>query len=387
MSTITPPITCARCGGSGEIQAPELVPERLRKYGSPVPVRPCGCAASTSVVRELDVVWPGLGTAEAAPRSLFRRMADLDQVDVDLVICAPFVALRAHLRAVLEDDADRRIDTRVVSDAELLTAAFSKEVGQRAQDLYLGPGLLVLVLGVQRAKHPMLSGLVLTALAARDQRDAPTWVVFERQIGLGDPCWSPALQALLSKRAGVRFASAADPGAPLKLDASQAQEPAAAPASAPQAEMSAQVAEGAGRLGWTPDEIDHKGNAWGRCLIKDCTGRFSVFMGNTGRRAMCHEPACKLHKARAVDEVLKVVARQGAGPAPSASAGSTRLSTLDLLARELRCGAGGGVGVLPEDLPRSKSALEKSLLKLRGRGHKIDSEQGPDRKYRWVCRE
>lgn len=389
MSTPTTP--CPRCWGTGEIAAPEMVPDRFRGHGYPVPVRPCGCVASLSVVRELEAVWTGLGHVEPASKSIFGRMIERDQIDVDLVICSPPDALRAHLRAVLDTAPDRRLDTRVASDAELLTAQFCKDVGQRAQDLYLDPGLLVLLLGVQHAKHPMLAGLVLTALAARDQRNLPTWVVYDPARPIRTLlCWSPELHDILSKRLGVRFSSAADPGAPMKIEASQDGAEPAAPASAAQTKMRPQVAQEAARLGWEPGDVDTEGNAWGTCLRPGCTGRFSIYFSRRQRtEAKCHDPSCDLNKARSADQLSRHDP-QATKPTPAAVLAAKRppkLSTRELLARELRCGAGGGVEVLPEALPRSKSALEKALLVLRGEGHTIDCKQGSDRKYRWVCRE
>lgn len=386
------PTRCPRCGGSGEVAAPDLLPPHLRSCGGyPVPVRPCGCVASLSVVQELEAVWTGLSHAEPAPKSILTRLVECDQVDVDLVICAPPDALRAHLRCLLDTDADRRLDTRVVSDAELLTAQFCKEKGERAQDLYLDPGLLVLLLGVQQVKHPMLSGLVLTALAARDQRNLPTWLVYDPARPIQTLCcWSRDLQELLSKRLGVRFAGAADPGSPLMIETAQDAAEPAAPAPAARAKMRAEVAAAAAKIGWVPGEVDPKGNGWGACLHPKCAGKFSIYFSRRNRvEGKCHEPSCELNAARSADRLSRHDP-QATAPTPTAALAAKRppkLSTRDLLAKELRCGTGGNVEVLPEALPRSKSALEKALLVLRGEGHTIDSKQGADRKYRWICRE
>lgn len=206
---------CPRCLGRGSVQR-TYTPEQLRKLPPwDIPSThwvACDCTKARREREAIERVWRGLGQVEPVTgtsplgqhrhRSLWVRVSGLP-------------LLLAHLARVVADDPELRRVARVASDADLLDAetadwgasgdqpqegeAIERATdGRKAADLYLPPGLLVLLLGQSSKKHAYLATLTEDAVRRRSSKGLPTWIVdeTERPLAKGHRTYSEELHRL-----------------------------------------------------------------------------------------------------------------------------------------------------------------------------------------------
>lgn len=174
----------------------EVVELEETHHGIPI-TTPCKCAIARDIVKNLDRGWVGISKAESLKSSPL-----LEKVSSDLYITATDTTLKAHLKYV-GVKMGRNWSFQVVSDADLMSSwlASAKLAGKEIldpdvalgleklgseegrlmrvtlEDLVEPPGLLILWLGVKRARNAATNEVFLEALTLRDHINRPTWVV------------------------------------------------------------------------------------------------------------------------------------------------------------------------------------------------------------------
>jgi len=222
---------CPRCRGSGFVTMP-------RDQWPPLviqPQMPCPCAAEKNLIAGLDRIWTGLGRVAPAPASALHEV-----LYDDANVRGRPSTLAAHLSAALRADPAAMPGIELVTDGDLVDAAFDKDL--RPSELYLPPRLLVLQLG-SVGRHKMLPKLALQAVLRRQLAGKATWVVdvTGKVAAPGHPAWSDELGAAMADWAVVDL-DPADHSAPPTASPS----PEAIPAA-----ISAAKAQDRG-----PDEVD-----------------------------------------------------------------------------------------------------------------------------------
>lgn len=212
---------CLKCHGRGTVRR-VYTPEQLRALPPwEIPSthgNACECTRARREREALDRVWKGLGTVEPVRTSPLSEVAKDRRASL-WIRATSSTLLLAHLAKVLRDDPETRRSTGIVSDADLVDAETAdwgqaredhpREDGERVErstdgrkavDLYLPPGLLVLVLGQSSKKHSYLAMLSEEAVRRRSSRGRPTWVVdeVERPLAPGHRTYSEDLHQLLA---------------------------------------------------------------------------------------------------------------------------------------------------------------------------------------------
>lgn len=332
---------CPRCWGGGTI--PKVFTDEERRKLPPYVIpelisEPCACTAAKREAKLLERAWRGLSAAEALDKSPLGGYA---KVDVWLRVSSTELLLR-HVRRMLIDSPELLRSASVVSDAGLLdaeTAGWGRRDdeggddaepesgerseratdGRRASDMYLPPGLLVIIVGMSSKKHSYLAMLVEDAVRRRASHGRPTWVVDEaaRPLARGHRTYSDELERLMGGHqrvvlddAGARSVEAWP--APAALAPAQAVE-LAPPDKIDDALAAALVA--AGRPAGLPRHP--AGGAATDC--DDCggAGTRSIFCGRRG------DLLCKCHAAGCPSggKVAPLGARRAAPAAPAGKPG------------------------------------------------------------------
>ena len=336
---------CPRCLGRGSVQQ-TYTPEELRKLPPwEIPSThwvPCLCTRARREREAIERVWRGLGQVEPVTgpsalgphqhRSLWLRVSSLP-------------LLLAHLARVVRDEPELRRITRVVSDVDLVDAETAdwgdsddqpredderverSTDGRKAVDLYLPPGLLVLLLGQSSKKHKYLAALAEDAVRRRSSQGRPTWVVdeVERPLATGHRTYSNELGQLVAQlprylidgdavrqvkdwpqtTTGTRTSETA-PRDPVKAGASDLDD-----------KLTDKLAE-AGLPAGLP--CHPKGGAAADCDVCGGAGTKSIFLGYRGDLLeMCYAPGCATHgKAAPLGKLRVPVAKPDATASPEA---------------------------------------------------------------------
>jgi len=202
---------CKLCGGSGVLRADPTDHLHLQRGSHPPSFRRCRCVLRRDIAANVERGMPGLMDATRIPESPLT-----DYLESDLWITASRAWFMAHLRHV----AIRQPPIwyfKVVTDADLMTAWLAsaalkgKEIldpdAARVSlsyvtlpDLVVPPELLILRLGVKRARNVASPEVLLEALGLRDHLNVPTWVWDNPQERLaeGHICWSRGVTEYLA---------------------------------------------------------------------------------------------------------------------------------------------------------------------------------------------
>lgn len=295
-------LPCPRCRGSRCVTMPlaEWPPNTIQ------PQIPCPACTPARVEKKicdrLEAVWAGLSQVQAAKDTPLR-----DHTEECVRIRARQKTLAAHLAGALRADPSAMMGAEVVTDADLVDAAFSKgENALRPADLFLPPRLLVLQVGCVVGRNKALPKILLGAILRRAQQGRPTWIVdlLGREIGPSHPAWSDELATVLSDWPTVDL-EPSDPAVLVPI--AQSATAVSAPASAPDAPkdlgpddvagLDPQVAEIVRAKGWRHRP---QGNGGTRICCQapthpDTAYQLSIYDWRARRVvwSKCQEPSCK----------------------------------------------------------------------------------------------
>jgi len=188
---------CEFCYGRGFItvdvisQIPDAAALKNPKNAKPLAGRRCRCVLARDVLSNVRRIWPGVDLMRA-PR--LEKPSELKKfVDKCVWITARDQEFKAHLRHVALRMGPRWF-CRVRSDAQMMAGwlasakaksiqIFDVDVAETASkdmdlhDLADAPDLLVLLLGVKRARNSATPETLMEVIAIREFLDKPTWIV------------------------------------------------------------------------------------------------------------------------------------------------------------------------------------------------------------------
>ena len=175
---------CPLCNGRGVV---------LSKRTSHTPVEavePCVCRLREQLADRLESFWRGLSRVP----KLDKPSVLMEYVDRSCRITAPESVMRSHLKSVLIRlllSRGMSFSARIITDEDLVTAWLSTaaiildlEVAENlpsldyptVKDLSLPPDLLVIRLGVKRARNEATPEVLLEALTQREHVNKVTWL-------------------------------------------------------------------------------------------------------------------------------------------------------------------------------------------------------------------
>ena len=188
---------CPTCGGRGAISIEGAIPPAVRR---------CRCVLVRDVLANVEHGWKGLSKAKVIEDSDLKGLTERN-----LLITGSDRVFRRHLRHVAVRMGPEW-DFKVVSDADLITswlASVALKGGELLDpdaatvstryitlvDLIEPPQLLVIRLGVKKARNVAMSEVLLEALTHRHHNGKVTWITDQPDDPLGEMhrCWSTEL--------------------------------------------------------------------------------------------------------------------------------------------------------------------------------------------------
>lgn len=151
----------------------------------------CQCVAKRDVIANVRRIWPGYDLFRAPV--LKKRSPLRDMVDKDAWITCEKNHFRSHLRQVASRQGANWF-ARVRSDTDMMAGWFASAKAKSIeifdadvseaiardmdiQDLAEPPDLLIMILGVKRARNVATPEVLMEVLSIRDHVGKPTWVV------------------------------------------------------------------------------------------------------------------------------------------------------------------------------------------------------------------
>jgi hypothetical protein len=189
---------CPKCRGYGFTITEEVY------MGSPVTVQ-CVCMLKLQCER----AWKDLSVVPVD-----RKSPMIGKMKENLRIVANQTDLATHLRTAILSERNPTLNIRVVSDATLISAWLSnvsddnkvdpdliRDINVRGlEDLAEAPDLLIVRLGVKRARNSATSEVLIETIELRQHLNKATWIVEEpsKPLQEGHLAWSSALEDTLS---------------------------------------------------------------------------------------------------------------------------------------------------------------------------------------------
>lgn len=175
---------CKQCGGEGVLLVPDSFPPRYKN---------CVCMHYKDILRNVERGLPGLTKAQRLKPGT--EGAFKGKLDQNLWITAPQHWFRAQLRWIMIRQPPR-FWFKVTSDAELMRAWLgtvhlkglniidpdAHQVSSRymnLEDLVEPPGLLIIHVGVKKARNEASPEVLFETLNIRSFRGKPTWIFNE----------------------------------------------------------------------------------------------------------------------------------------------------------------------------------------------------------------
>lgn len=176
----------------------------------------CRCVLKRDVIANVRRIWPGYDLMKAAVLKKPSRLREFTERNV--WITANLDTFKAHLRHVAIRQGPYWF-ARVRSDTDMMTGWFASakaksieifdaDVSESVakdmdiQDLSEPPDLLIMRLGVKRARNVATPEVLMEILAIREHLDKPTWVVDQPTYCIEDDvhrCNSPEVLGLLQE--------------------------------------------------------------------------------------------------------------------------------------------------------------------------------------------
>jgi len=194
--------SCKKCGGFGFTQTEEGA------YGIPRAIQ-CECVFKKALEAQAERTWDNLSKVPVKKKSPLNG-----KIDECLVINAEKPALQVHLRASLADWGQPSKFVKVVNDATLMSAWLSNlnqsDIADpdyrrdllvaSLEDLAESPHLLIIRLGVKRARNSAMSEVLVETLELRNHLHRATWIVEEptKPLQEGHLSWSRAVEETIS---------------------------------------------------------------------------------------------------------------------------------------------------------------------------------------------
>ena len=183
----------------------------------------CVCAKKRDIISNVRSIWPNVDLLTSAPK-LEGRSVLKDLVHSSAYITSDIGTFQQHLRYVALRQGPYWF-CRVRTDADMMTAwlatakikgveIFDADVADaRVKDLELKdlaetPDLLIMWLGVKRARNQATPEALMEILALRDYQDKPTWVVDQPNypvVNDAHRCYSAEVLTALANYERVRL--------------------------------------------------------------------------------------------------------------------------------------------------------------------------------------
>jgi len=201
--------TCKKCNGFGYTQTEEGA------YGIPRAIQ-CECVFNRALDQQAEKAWTNLSKVPIKKKSML-----CGKIDECLLINAEIPALQVSLRSSLADWRKPQAFVKVVNDATLMSAWLanlnSSEIADpdykrdlmvsSLEDLAESPHLLIIRLGVKRARNSAMSEVLVETIELRNHLHKPTWIVEEptKPLQEGHLSWSRAVEDTISGWERIRL--------------------------------------------------------------------------------------------------------------------------------------------------------------------------------------
>ncbi len=193
---------CPKCKGYGFTLTEEVY------MGSPVTVQ-CVCMLKEALKLQCEKAWKDLSSVPVD-----RKSPMIGKMKENLRLIASQNELAIHLRTAILSERNPILNIRVVSDATLISAWLSnvsednkvdpdliRDINVRGlEDLAEAPDLLIVRLGVKRARNSATSEVLIETIELRQHLNRATWIVEEpsKPLQEGHLAWSSALEETLN---------------------------------------------------------------------------------------------------------------------------------------------------------------------------------------------
>jgi len=196
-----PDKNCPKCKGYGFVITEETY------MGTPL-TQPCICMLKEALKLQCERAWKDLSQVPVD-----RKSPMIGKLKESLRMVASQSNLATHLRTAILSERNPSLSIRVVSDATLVSAWLSnvsednkvdpdlvRDINVRGlEDLAESPDLLIVRLGVKRARNSATSEVLIETIELRQHLNKATWIIEEpnKPLKEGHLAWSSALEEML----------------------------------------------------------------------------------------------------------------------------------------------------------------------------------------------